>query len=101
MAEATTKTAAAKATAAQKKAPAAKPVAAPKKTATAKPAAAKTATTRKAAAKPATQKMKPGPEELYRMIQTAAYFIAERNGFAGDSQSYWAQAEIQINSILK
>jgi hypothetical protein len=92
------KTAAAKPAAAPAKVAAAKPAAAPKKAAVAKPAAAKKAPAAKSAAP---KKLKPGPEELYRMVQTAAYFIAERNGFAGDSQAYWAEAEIQINSILK
>jgi hypothetical protein len=84
--------------AAPKKVVAAKPAAAPKKAAVAKPAAAKKAPAKKPAA---AKKHKPGPEELYRMIETAAYYIAERNGFAGDSQAYWAEAEVQISRILK
>lgn len=113
MAEAKTKTAAQKAapksSAAPKKSPATKPTTAakatasksaePKKTAAAaKPAAPKKAAAAKKVAAP--KKLKPGPEELYRMIQTAAYFIAERNGFAGDSKVYWAQAEAQISRLL-
>jgi hypothetical protein len=113
MAEAKTKTtaqkAAPKSTAAPKKSPATKPAAAPKpatKAATAKkPAAEKPAAAAKKATttrtkKSAPAKLNPGPEELYRMIQTAAYFIAERNGFAGDSKEYWAQAEAQILSLI-
>jgi hypothetical protein len=114
MAEAKTKTAAQKAapksTAAPKKSPATKPAAAPKpatkaaavkKPAAEKPAAAaKKATTTRAKKPVAPAKLKPGPEELYRMIQTAAYFIAERNGFAGNSKEYWAQAEAQILSLI-
>jgi hypothetical protein len=114
MAEAKSKTAAQKADpAAPKKSKAstaekpAKP--APAKSATAqpaakqaaKPAAVKKAAAPKAAAGKSTPKLQPGPEELYRMIQTAAYFIAERNGFEGDSKHFWAQAEAQILSILK
>jgi hypothetical protein len=98
------KPAAAPKAAAPKKVAAAKPAAAPKKAAVAKPAAAKKAPAKKAAATKkaaAPKKHKPGPEELYRMIETAAYFIAERNGFAGDSQSYWAEAEVQIKRTLK
>jgi len=109
MAEAKTKTtaqkAAPKSAPAPKKSPATKPAAAPKAAAAKKPADAKTAAPKKAAAPrakkaaaPAT--LKPGPEELYRMIQTAAYFIAERNGFSGDSKEYWAQAETQILSLI-
>lgn len=105
MAEAKTKNAAQKAApkvaAAPKKSTASKT--AEKSTAAPPKAAApkKSAAPRKAAAPKPAKKLKPGPEELYRMIQTAAYFIAERNGFAGDSKSYWAQAEAQILTILK
>ncbi|MDP1996189.1 MAG: DUF2934 domain-containing protein [Gallionella sp.] len=40
------------------------------------------------------------PEERYRMVQTAAYFIAERNGFGGCSTDHWATAEIEIANFL-
>ncbi len=107
MAEAKTKNAAQKAApkvaAAPKKSTASKTAAKPAAE-TQKPAAPKKAATPKKAAAPraaASKKLKPGPEELYHMIQTAAYFIAERNSFAGDSKIYWAQAEAQILSILK
>lgn len=72
---------------------------------TAAPAAAKKAPAKKAAA--AKAKTVPGkvraqvsPEERYRMVQTAAYFIAEHNGFCGDSTEHWAAAEIEIASRL-
>lgn len=39
---------------------------------------------------------KPTPEERYRMIQTAAYFMAEHNGFSGNSTEHWAAAEAEI-----
>jgi hypothetical protein len=38
-----------------------------------------------------------GNEALYKMIQDAAYFIAEHNNFYGDPQSFWLKAETQIN----
>lgn len=38
--------------------------------------------------------------ERYRMVETAAYFIAERNGFAGSSADYWIAAEVQIKRML-
>ena len=80
----------------------AKPLATPKKVSAAKPTAKKSAAPRKTAAKSAApKKTRPGPEAVYRMIQDAAYFIAERNGFAGDSKVYWAQAEVQITRLLK
>ena len=40
------------------------------------------------------------PEQRYRMVQEAAYFMAEKNGFAGKSEDYWAAAEIQISAEL-
>lgn len=66
---------------------AAKPADKVKKTAAAKPKAS-TAKTAKAGA----------PEQRYRMIEVAAYYIAEKNGFAGNAADYWVQAEIEINA---
>ena len=40
------------------------------------------------------------PEERFRMIQTAAYYIAEKDGFSGDPSSYWGQAEQKIFELL-
>lgn len=34
------------------------------------------------------------------MVQDAAYYIAERNGFAGGSMDYWIQAEAEIEALL-
>ena len=39
-------------------------------------------------------------EERFRMINEAAYYIAERNGFAGDDQRYWAEAEASIDALV-
>lgn len=39
-------------------------------------------------------------EERYRMVQTAAYFIAERNGFGGCAIEHWAAAEREIAGKL-
>ena len=78
--------------AAPAKKPAAKKVAAPKKAAAPK----KTAAAKKPVAKP----RKISPEERYRMVAVAAYFIAERNSFAGSPVSYWTQAEVQIVKML-
>ena len=39
---------------------------------------------------------KPSPEERYRMVETAAYFIAEQHGFQGRSDEHWAAAEREI-----
>jgi hypothetical protein len=35
------------------------------------------------------------------MVETAAYFIAERNNFTGSSADYWIAAEVQIKKMLK
>lgn len=103
---ATTKTAAApKKAAAPKAAPAKKPAAAkaapaakkPVAKAAAKPAAKKAAP--KAAAK-ATKPNKISNEERYRMVEVAAYFLAERNGFKGSPVEYWTTAEAQIAKLL-
>jgi hypothetical protein len=96
------KSAATPATAAPKKA-AAKP-AAPKKAVTAPKKAASPA---KAAVKPKTvgraAKAKPAasPEQRGNYIEVAAYYIAERRGFApGDPLEDWAQAEAEIDRLL-
>ena len=38
--------------------------------------------------------------ERYKMIEVAAYYIAEKNGFAGHSIDYWAAAEKEIDKKL-
>jgi len=40
------------------------------------------------------------PEERYRMVETAAYFIAEQRGFQGHSDEHWAAAERAIAAKL-
>jgi hypothetical protein len=89
MAKAKTSTAAKAAPAPAPVAPAkAAPVAAAPAPA-AKPAA-------KAAAKPAVS-----AADRYRMIQEAAYFIAEKRGFApGNHEQDWAEATAQIDRLL-
>ena len=77
-----------KAPVAKKPAPAAKKPAAPKKEA---PVAAP-------AAQPAPAPI--SPETRYKMIQDAAYFIAERHGFQGDSAYFWSLAEAEIKAQL-
>ncbi len=70
---------------------------------TAKAPAAKAAPRKATAGKKtaaANAKNTPSPEQRYRMIQEAAYFLAERNGFAGNAEGYWVEAEIQISRLL-
>lgn len=83
--------------AAPAKKPAAKKVAAPKKAAAPK----KEVAPKKAAAakKPADKPRKISPQERYRMVEVAAYFIAERNSFADSPVGYWIEAEVQISKM--
>ena len=39
-------------------------------------------------------------EERYCMIAEAAYYIAERQGFDGDCESHWLEAEREIDRML-
>lgn len=43
---------------------------------------------------------KVSPEERMKMIEQAAYYIAEKDGFKGDPHAYWVAAETQINGML-
>jgi len=56
----------------------------------------------KAAAKPAAKQVvaQPSAQERYRMVETAAYYIAERTNFAGCQAEHWAQAEREIAEKL-
>ena len=49
---------------------------------------------------PGTLKTKLTPEERYRIVETAAYYIAERHGFKGGSDEHWAAAELEVAVIL-
>ncbi len=91
-----------------KKAPAAKAAAKPKAdaakketTATKKASTAKTSTAKTTAAKkPAAKKTKAATSDLeqrYRLIEVAAYYIAEKDGFAASPVDYWIAAELQIS----
>jgi hypothetical protein len=86
-----------------KKAPAAKAAEKPKATAAKKETAAtKKASTAKptAAKKPAAKKTKAATSDLeqrYKLIEVAAYYIAEKDGFAASPVDYWIAAELQIS----
>jgi len=41
-----------------------------------------------------------GNESRYKIIQDAAYFMAERNNFAGEPQTFWLEAEAQVSGLL-
>ena len=83
----------AKKTAAVKKPAATKTVV---KKVVAKKSVQKKATTAKNVAKPRNI----GAEERYRMIEVAAYYIAERNGFRGNAFDYWVAAEAEISEKI-
>lgn len=73
----------------------------PKKTAVKPAAAKKTVESKPKAAPKKTGKSKStdaSPAERYRMVEVAAYYIAEKNQFAGSATDYWIQAEIEINA---
>jgi len=36
----------------------------------------------------------------YKMVETAAYYIAEKDGFSGDPHKYWLMAEKKILRML-
>lgn len=68
---------------------------------TAAPAAGKKSPVKKSAPAKTTGKAHSTPEERYRMVQTAAYFIAERNGFQGYPADHWLLAELEIAARLR
>lgn len=73
----------------------------PKEKATVKKAAAPKKTT---TAKSTVKKAKNSPTDLaqrYKMIEVAAYFIAEKDGFASNPVDYWLAAEAQVSNANK
>ena len=85
----------------KKKAPAKKAV---KKKAVNKKAVKKTVVkkvpAKKAAAKKKSKKVV-SAEKRYKMIQDAAYYMAEKSGFSGNTLDHWTKAEKQIDAQLK
>ena len=71
-----------------------------RKTAPGSASAEKKTSARRASSKATAGKRKMSPEERYRMVEVAAYYIAERNNFAGSPVEYWSQAETQISIML-
>ena len=81
------------------KKPAAKKPSAPKKIAS-KPTTKKPAAKKATAKKPYSKARNIGGEERYRMVEVAAYYIAERNGFKGSSTDYRIAAEAEIAKVI-
>ncbi len=42
----------------------------------------------------------PTPEQRYLMVQEAAYYHAQKAGFAGDSTEHWLAAEREVEQRL-
>lgn len=87
------------------------PKTAEKKLATAKVVAPKKVAPKKAAPKKTESKKAPAKKaskkssdisgfERYKMIEVAAYYMAEKNGFAGHAADYWIAAEKEIDKKL-
>ncbi len=87
---ATTKTT--KTTAAAKESAVPKKADAPKAAVEKKPAPKKTSTKKTVTAN--------SPFERYKMIEVAAYYIAEKDGFQGCTADYWVAAEKEINKKI-
>ncbi len=66
----------------------------------AKKPAVKKAAAPKAKAAEKQEVAQPSAQERYRMVETAAYYIAERSGFQGCTTDHWAAAEIEIAAKL-
>jgi hypothetical protein len=79
-----------------------KPTRSPKKTAPARPV--KSSGAKKAAPKNSVSPLHPAmtDDDKERMIQYAAYHIAEKDGFqAGKEKDYWFRAERQIQDLIE
>ena len=79
---------------------------APSKTVAAKPTASKTVAAKPKITKSPTAKGNGKshitPEQRYRMICDAAYFLAERRGFVGgNSGDDWIAAEVEVDELLR
>ncbi|MGD9874163.1 MAG: DUF2934 domain-containing protein [Kiritimatiellia bacterium] len=60
----------------------------------------KTAAPKKAEKKVAAKARVISSEERYQMVQTAAYYRAQANGFQGDPRQHWAEAEKEVAKLL-
>lgn len=74
------------------------------KTPSKKTAAKKTAAPKQTASKPAPRRTRAvsgtlTPEERFRQIQDAAYYIAEKSDFQRDPTSCWVEAEALITRL--
>jgi hypothetical protein len=71
------------------------------KTAVKKPTTAKKPVAKKAAPKKTSPKArKISAEERYKMVEIAAYYIAEHNHFQGSPVDFWIAAEAEVAAKL-
>ncbi len=87
-------------TPAKKTSVAKKPTATKKSAPAKKPTAAKTVAKKPAAKKVGAKSRNIGAEERYKMIEVAAYYIAERNHFKGSATDFWVAAEAEISKAI-
>jgi hypothetical protein len=86
---------------ATEKKPAAAKKSAPKKAATTKAPAKKSAEKKSVPKKASTNKsVTVSAFERYKMIEVAAYYLAEQKGFTGNSADDWVTAEKQIDKKI-
>jgi Protein of unknown function (DUF2934) len=71
-----------------------------KKVAVKKAAVKKPATKKAATKKISTAKSTLSGFERYKMIEVAAYYLAEKKGFTGNAADYWVTAEKDIDKKL-
>lgn len=76
--------------------------AAAKKTTSAKKPVEKEVAPKKASTKitRTTKARKVSPEERYKMIEMAAYYMAEHNSFEGNTIDFWTAAEGEISKKI-
>ena len=67
---------------------------------TASKAAARAAAPRKSAAAGKAAKPKVPAQERNKMVEQEAYYVAEKDGFRGDSRNYWITAEAIVAARL-
>lgn len=72
-----------------------------KKISSTEPVAKKTTSTKVKSTKVSTAKgRKISAEERYKMIEVAAYYIAEHNNFQGNAIDFWIAAEKEVNKKI-
>lgn len=50
---------------------------------------------------PLSTSVKESREDHFNLIQKEAYFLAEKDGFAGDPLCYWIEAEVKVRVAVR